>query len=96
MTMQQEAEKRVREMQKKAREKMNNSNQPEEKINEPEKKISSAPATKKIKGNNLLEMLNFKSLLKENDTSIVVAILLMLSSDDIDPFLILALIYIVM
>ena len=89
--MQREAEARVREMQKRAREKIKS---PEEKNDE----FENAPITEKpskIKGSHLFEMLNFKSLLKESDTSFVAAILLLLSMEDTDPLLILALIYII-
>lgn len=87
MKMQQDATKRVLEMQERAKRRV------EESSSEPNvsPKVNAAE-----KQRNILDLINVKSLLKEQDTTLIAAILLMLSSEDTDPFLILAMLYILM
>jgi hypothetical protein len=91
MNMQREAERRVMEMQRRAKQAV----QPEE----PPKQewTSSAPsAVSQPPKRNFLELINLKSLFEGKDTSLVLMVLALLSSDDSDPLLMLALLYVMM
>ncbi len=91
MNMQREAERRVMEMQRRAKQAV----QPEE----PPKQewTSSAPsAVSQPPKRNFLELINLKSLFDGKDTSLVLMVLALLSSDDSDPLLMLALLYVMM
>ncbi len=86
--MQREAERRVMEMQRRAKATVGAHEQPPPQVSE-------SPVPQK-KGNNLLSMLNFKSLLEGKDTSLVLMVLALLSAEDTDPILMLALLYVMM
>jgi hypothetical protein len=90
MNMQREAERRVMEMQRRAKQAV----QPEE----PPKQewTSSASAVSQPPKRNFLELINLKSLFEGKDTSLVLMVLALLSSDDSDPLLMLALLYVMM
>ena len=85
--MQREAERRVMEMQRRAKSTVEQSK--EEPLPPPKK-----PASQK--SNNLLGMLNLKSFLEGKDTSLVLMVLALLSAEDTDPLLLLALLYVMM
>ena len=87
MKMQQDATKRVLEMQERAKRRVEGT--PPEPVVSP--KVNTAQEKR-----NILDLINVKSLLKEQDTTLIAAILLMLSSEDTDPFLILAMLYVLM
>lgn len=87
MKMQQDATKRVLEMQERAKRRVEGT--PPEPVVSPKVNVSEDKR-------NFLDLINIKSLLKEQDTTLIAAILLMLSSEDTDPYLILAMLYILM
>ena len=87
MKMQQDATKRVLEMQERAKRRVEGT--PSEPVVSPKVNVSNEKR-------NILDLINVKSLLKEQDTTLIAAILLMLSSEDTDPFLILAMLYVLM
>ncbi len=84
--MQREAERRVMEMQRRAKSTV------EQNKEEPPPLPKKAPP----QGNNLLGMLNLKSFLEGKDTSLVLMVLALLSAEDTDPLLLLALLYVMM
>ncbi len=91
MNMQRDAERRVLEMQRRAKQMIG-----------PQEKAEPAPAAVDMGGKSLapkrsfLEMLNLKTLFEGKDTSLVLMVLALLSSDETDPLLMLALLYIMM
>lgn len=48
------------------------------------------------RGKNLLNMFNFKELLHDSDSTLILAMLLLLASEDADELLVIALVYILM
>lgn len=91
MNMQREAERRVMEMQRRAKQAV----QPEEPPKQ-EWTSSAPPAVSQPPKRNFLELINLKSLFEGKDTSLVLMVLALLSSDDSDPLLMLALLYVMM
>ena len=87
MTMQREAERRVMEMRQRAKSTVENHPQPA-----PPPPPSAPPA----KGNSLLNMLNLKTFFEGKDTSLVLMVLALMNSEDTDPLLLLALLYVIM
>lgn len=85
--MQREAERRVMEMQRRAKSTVEHAKE------EPPPLPNKAPPSK---SNNLLGMLNLKSFLEGKDTSLVLMVLALLSAEDTDPLLLLALLYVMM
>ena len=90
MKMQQDATRRVMEMQQRAKKTVEAAHS--EKKNEPPVLIQNSDNNKR----GILDLINFKSLLKEQDTTLVAALLLMLSVEETDTYLLLALLYILM
>jgi hypothetical protein len=91
MNMQREAERRVMEMQRRAKQAV----QPEEPPKQ-EWTSSAPPAVSQPPKRNFLELINLKSLFEGKDTSLVLMVLALRSSDDSDPLLMLALLYVMM
>jgi hypothetical protein len=91
MNMQREAERRVMEMQRRAKQAV----QPEEPPKQ-EWTSSAPPAVSQPPKRDFLELINLKSLFEGKDTSLVLIVLALLSSDDSDPLLMLALLYVMM
>ena len=99
--MEQDAIRRAREMQEKARK---NSVRNDEEKNTGGRQTTAPPGPSGIFGGgsllsgrfNILERLNLKSFLKDSDTSLLLAMLLLLSNEDADPMLIMALTYIML
>jgi hypothetical protein len=90
MNMQREAERRVMEMQRRAKQAVQSEEPPKQEW------TSSAPAVSQPPKRNFLELINLKSLFEGKDTSLVLMVLALLSSDDSDPLLMLALLYVMM
>jgi hypothetical protein len=91
MNMQRDAERRVLEMQRRAKQMIS----PQEKV-EPAPTVADAVGKTLAPKRNFLEMLNLKTLFEGKDTSLVLMVLALLSSDETDPLLMLALLYIMM
>jgi hypothetical protein len=91
MNMQRDAERRVLEMQRRAKQMIS----PQEKV-EPAPAVADAVGKTLAPKRNFLEMLNLKTLFEGKDTSLVLMVLALLSSDETDPLLMLALLYIMM
>lgn len=92
MTMQREAEKRVMEMQRRAKNTVETGTSKQE-ASHP----AMVPASEKpVSRHNFLDMLNLKSLFEGKDTSLVLMVLALLNSEETDPLLMLALLYIMM
>ncbi len=92
MQMQRDAEKRVMEMQRRAKShvespKPSEAVQPSQSIQEP-----SSPVVK----HSFLDMLNIKSFFESKDTSLVLMVLALLNSQESDPLLMLALLYVIL
>ncbi len=86
VSMQREAERRVMEMQRRAKSTVEAA---------PESKPAPAPPPS-VKKNDLLSMLNLRSFFENKDTSLVLMVLALLSAEDADPILLLALLYVMM
>ncbi len=92
MQMQREAEKRVMEMQRRAK----------SRVEAKEPTVSVQP-TQSVQGNSsptvkhsFLDMLNIKSFFESKDTSLVLMVLALLNSQETDPVLMLALLYVML
>ena len=88
-TMQREAERRVMEMQRRAKSTV-------EGRPEPKPPAPPPPPPLPAKRNDLLSMLNLRSFFENKDTSLVMMVLALLSAEDTDPILLLALLYVMM
>ncbi len=84
--MQREAERRVMEMQRRAKATVGAAH---------EEKPHQSPAPLPPK-RDLLSMLNLKSFLEGKDTSLVLMVLALLSAEETDPLLLLALLYVML
>ncbi len=84
--MQREAEQRVMEMQRRAR----------QRVEDPPPPPPPAPPASPPQKHGFLDMLNIKSLLEGKDTSLVLMVMAMLGSENADPLLMLALLYVMM
>ncbi|MBR4869139.1 MAG: hypothetical protein IKU10_08270 [Clostridia bacterium] len=84
--MQREAERRVMEMRQRAKATVNATPQ------QPPPTTPPPPAPKR----DLLSMLNLKSFLEGKDTSLVLMVLALLSAEETDPLLLLALLYVML
>lgn len=91
MRMQRDATKRVLEMQERAKRRVEGNPQ-----KPPDFSPCEGSVMQQSKNRNFLDLINIKSLLKEQDTTLIAAILLMLSAEDTDPYLLLALLYVLM
>lgn len=87
VTMQREAERRVMEMRQRAKSTVENRQQPSP---------PAVPSPPPQKGNSLLNMLNLKTFFEGKDTSLVLMVLALMNSEDTDPLLLLALLYVIM
>jgi hypothetical protein len=98
--MQQDAMNRVREMRKRAKIHFENDEEEKEKSCDEIKEIPKPPVKNKNKSkkrfNNPLEILNLKNIKLDNDSAIILLILFLVSSEDTDEVLILALVYLLM
>ena len=105
--MQQDAERRMREMKKKANVYIGNSEtppvpnfvsrnhrQPEQKTQRNEHQNKKEPINRN--GLDLLRVLNFKNIKIDSDVLIIVALIFMLSSEKTDELLLMALLYIML
>ena len=88
--MQREAEQRVMEMQRRARQRV------EDPPPAPPPPPPPAPPASPPQKHGFLDMLNIKSLLEGKDTSLVLMVMAMLGSENADPLLMLALLYVMM
>lgn len=91
MRMQQEAEKRVMEMQRRAKTHL----EPQEKSVQsikPEKPVIEASP----RSHSFLDMLNIRTFFEGKDTSLVLMVLALLNSEETDPLLMLALLYVIL
>ena len=89
MRMQREAEQRVMEMQRRAKSRVEGKDQP------PAAQPLSTPVTVP-KRHSFLDMLNIKSFFESKDTSLVLMVLALLNSEETDPLLMLALLYVIL
>jgi len=88
LNMQREAERRVMEMQKRAKNTVES--------NTPTSISKQPPLPSPAPKHGFLEMLNLKSLFEGKDTSLVLMVLALMNSEDTDPLLLLALLYVIM
>ncbi len=90
--MQREAEKRVMEMQRRAKSRVE-TKEPAVTVSPPQSVHSSSPPAVK---HSFLDMLNLKTFFEGKDTSLVLMVLALLNSQDTDPLLMLALLYVML
>ncbi len=92
MQMQREAEKRVLEMQRRAKSHVESKEPMASSQQSQPLQPKTLPATK----HSFLDMLNIKSFFESKDTSLVLMVLALLNSQETDPLLMLALLYVIL
>ncbi len=91
LQMQRDAEKRVMEMQRRAKSRV----EPQEPVAQPQSN-QTVPAKPVGKKHSFLDALNLKTFFENKDTSLVLMVLALLNSQETDPILMLALLYIML